>query len=682
MKIRALALAAALAAGMTLPAAPLLAAEPVPLKTYLSSSKYISPTLSPNGRYMALLTPINGKRNLAVIDLKTRKSQSVTNISGFDVIEFDWIGNERLAFSLGQLGAPTGAEHGDGGGLFVVSRDGKEARTITPTARDQGAQGGYQSARGLSFLRSIPGNDDEFLASGNLRVVDSLDIYRVNAVTGKQTLLTFEHPGKVMSWELDNKLVPRVAVVRDRKDETMEGTSRILYRATVESPWVEVESSPLRSGEIFTPLSFDQDDKTLFVASNRGRDTTAIYRFNPETKQLGELLAAHPRYDMGVDAAGGSAGGVLQRQETGELVGFSVPAEESQISWIHNDWAQVQAQMEASFPGKNVSIQRRAGASTLVTVSSATHIPRSYLYDEKAKRLEELFVANEVLKDEHLAPTQHFLLKTRDGLEIPSMYVLPKDYKPGQKLPTVVHVHGGPHARADFGGFPSTFGTREAQILASRGYAVILPNFRVTPGFGRKIYLAGFGAIGTKMSEDHEDAVHWAVKQGFADPQRVCITGGSYGGYATLQALVKTPDLFACGVAGLSVSDFKLQLTSTSGDTVRSKPGVAHWMRMLDMGKDDSWDKVKPISPAYNVARIKAPLAMYAGRDDIRTPLEQTERVVDEMKKLGKAPEFVFIADGEAHGFGKPENNLKKYELMLDFLDRHIGSKSRFAKPQ
>ena len=682
MKIQTIALAAALAAGLALHTAPSFAAEPAPLKTYLTSAKYGQFTLSPNGRYLALLTPINGKRNLAVIDLQTRKSQAVTNITGFDVIGYNWIGNERLAFSLGRLGSPTGPESADGGGLFIVSRDGKEARTITPTAKDRAAAGGYGSARGLRFGQAIPGNDEEFLAVGNLRVIDSQDLYRVNARTGKQTLLTFEHPGKVLSWELDNQLVPRVAVIRDRKDESMEGAAKVLYRSSADAPWTEIGSAPFHGGDLFTPLSFDKDNKTLFIASNKGRDTTAIYRFNPETKQLGELVAAHPRYDMGVDTSGGNVGGLLQHRESGELLGLSVDAEETQITWLHEDWARTQAQMESTFPGKSVTIQRREGAATLVTVSGATHVPQVYLYDERAKKLEELLTTNEVLKNEHLSPSQHFQLKTRDGLEIPSMYVLPKDYKPGQKLPTVVHIHGGPFARADFGGFPQTFGTREAQILASRGYAVILPNFRITPGFGRKIYEAGFGAVGTKMSEDHEDAVHWAVKQGFTDPQRVCITGGSYGGYATLQALVKTPDLFACGIAGLSVSDYKLQLTSTSGDTVSNKPGSAHWMRVLGMGPDDSWDKVKPISPAYNVARIKAPLAMYAGRDDVRTPLEQTERVVDEMKKLGKAPEYVFIADGEGHGFGKPENNLKKYELMLDFLDRHIGSKSRFAKPQ
>ena len=681
MKSRLIRVVAAFVLGLSSTCSFAVANEPIPLRAFLSPAKYSAETLSSDGRYLAVLTPINGKRNLAVIDLQTRKSQAVTSIKDFDILRFWWIGNGRLAFTVGRLGAPTGPDAADGGGLFVVSRDGKESRTITPTRRERTATAGgaYQAARGLSFFQSIAGSDDEFIASGNLRSIDSEDLYRVNAVTGKQTLLTFEHPGKVMEWILDHHLVPRVAVVADKDDDALERDAKVLYREAAGSPWQEIASMPLRTGDIYAPLNFDADNKTLFFASNRDRDTTAIYRFDPTTRVLGSLVGGHPRYDMGRDAAGSEVPGLIQDPQTGELLGIRVDAESSQITWINDDWAKVQAQMEASFPAKEVSIQRRRNGRTLVKVSADTSVPRSYLYDEAAKRLEELVASTDLLKDGELQPLHSFLLRTRDGLEIPSYYVLPKTAKPGDRLPTVVHIHGGPHARADYGGYMQTFGVREAQILASRGYAVILPNHRVTPGLGRRIYMAGFGAVGTRMSEDHEDAVKWAIAQGISDPRRICITGASYGGYATLQALIKTPDMFACGIAGLSVSDYELQLTSMAGDTADSKAGVAYWRRLLGLGKGDSWDKARSVSPAYNVARIKAPLAMYAGRADVRTPLEQTERVVNEMKKLGNAPEYVFIADGEGHGFGKIDNNLKSYELMLNFLDRHIGAQSPFA---
>lgn len=656
---------------------PTAKSEPASLAAYLSPTKYSRLSLSPNGQHLAMLTPVAGKLNLAVIDLKAGKSRAITSLTEFDVVIFHWIGNERLAFSVGRVGAPTGWEQGDGGGLFVVNRDGTGLQTITPTRRER-LNSGLGAARGLSFKHAVPGSDREFIAYGNLRVVDSQDVYRVDAATGKQTLLTFQHPGRVSEWVLDHQDVPRLAVLVDKDDgKIYAARHRIMYRASAESPWVQIETSDPK-GEQFVPISFEDDNRTLIVASNRGRDTTALYRFDPETKRFIEKLAEHPRYDMGVDAMGSHVPGVIQHPASGKILGYEVSAETGQISWVDPEYARVQTTLETSFKAKDIRIQRREGARTLVAVSASNHVPRYYLFDEKANRLEELFAATDKLQDQDLSPVTPFLLKTRDGLEIPSYYVLPQGYKTGQVVPTVVHIHGGPHARADNGGYMAGFGMREAQVLASRGYAVVLPNFRITPGFGRKIYEAGFGEVGRKISEDHEDAYHFAVKQGFADPRRVCITGASYGGYATLQALAKTPDLFACGIAGLLVSDYEVQLTSTAGDSAGSKAGVDYWRRLLGQ-TEPGWEIAQAYSPARYAHRLKAPLGIYAGRDDVRTPMEQTELMIDALKRTGRPPEWVFVAPQEGHGFGKLENNVKTYELMLDFLDRHIGAKSRLV---
>src|SRR4029079_3539995 len=132
--------------------------------------------------------------------------------------------------------------------------------------------------------------------------------------------------------------------------------------------------------------------------------------------------------------------------------------------------------------------------------------------------------------------------------------------RPGGRSPTIVHVHGGPPVRAD--GWGGGFGVREAQLFASRGYGVFVPQFSITPGVGAKIYYGGFGTMGRQMSEDHEDALKWAIDQGFADPARACISGGSYGGYAALQAMVKTPGLFKCAIAGMAPTDMEFQATS------------------------------------------------------------------------------------------------------------------------
>ncbi|WP_397534943.1 hypothetical protein, partial [Roseateles sp.] len=260
---------------------------PAPLRAYLSPPKFRSPTLSPSGRYLAVTSAINGRMNLAVIDLETRKSQAVTSLSAYDVTRFNWIGNERLAFSVGNINAPAGEVETSGGGLFVVSRDGKESRTITPTVREF-INSGAMVGRGLSYAGPIPGSDREILAAGNLRAASSIDFYRVDVVTGKQTLLTFDHPGQVQRWLLDADLVPRIAVIRERDDELEEKPLKVLYRASPSAAWEQIATSARGhgDGEIFTPEHLSADGKTLYAATNKGRDTVAIFRFDLEKKAL------------------------------------------------------------------------------------------------------------------------------------------------------------------------------------------------------------------------------------------------------------------------------------------------------------------------------------------------------------------------------------------------------------
>ena len=350
-----------------------------------------------------------------------------------------------------------------------------------------------------------------------------------------------------------------------------------------------------------------------------------------------------------------------------------VAAERPQRVWIDESRARLQRMIDAALPDTNNSFVRTPNGKQLVVTARSDRLPtRWYLLDEDKKTMEELFASRPWIKPGQLAEMRPFLLKTRDGLEIPSYYFLPNDYKPGTRLPTVVHVHGGPTVRADIWGAFS-YGVVEAQVLASRGYAVVLPNFRGTPGFGGRIYYAGFGAIGRQMLDDHEDAAKWAVEQGFADPERICISGASYGGYATLMSLARFPATFKCGVAGLIVSDMKMLLTSPAGDIPFSPSAVAFWNQLVGA---DSPSKYPPELSPVNVAdRIKQPVFIYAGAEDIRTPLEQTTAMVRALERAGNPPKKVLIKPEEGHGFGKVENNVDLFQEMLKFLDAAIGPK-------
>jgi dipeptidyl aminopeptidase/acylaminoacyl peptidase len=333
--------------------------------------------------------------------------------------------------------------------------------------------------------------------------------------------------------------------------------------------------------------------------------------------------------------------------------------------------AELHAELATAFPGKKVDLQRSEGGRTLVDVWSDRLPHTYYLFDEASAKLRLVLRSRTDLGEKDLVEMRPFLLKTRDGLEIPSYYFLPANYQPGQKLPTVVHIHGGPMVRADHWAPMETVGVREAQVLASRGYAVVMPNFRVTPGFGAKIYNAGFGEVGRKLSDDHEDAARWAVQQGFADADRICISGSSYGGYASLWASIRSADVFRCAVPGLLVSDMRSQLKTS--DIRQSRSGVDYWKRLLGV-KGDDWTAADEVSPLRFASRSAMPLFIWAGGNDERTPLSETENMVDALKKAGKPVDTLLVKSGEAHGYGLQKNRVELYETMLKFLDRQIGS--------
>ena len=640
-------------------------AESLSIEDIWKSPSLAGLTLSRSGKYLAATAPHKGRMNLMVLDMETRKGTILTSFEDFDVRGVTWVGDERLMFSLGQANSPTGPGQFDGGGLFVIGRDGANSRRLAPTVRE--SKGKNQLHRQLDTFRVMPGNTDEIIAVGNLTSADSADLYRLNLNNGRSTLISSGRPADLTEeWVLDSKHVPRVVVARVKN----ELTRVVYYRKGAESPWEEIARYSRDKGAVFAPLTFEADDQTLQVATNKDRDTMAVYRYDPNKKQLGEMLASHPRYDVGADSQGDSTGGVLVDRETNKVLGYTVNAEKPEVKWIDEERAKIQRNLDTALP-KMVNTFRRTpdGKKLLVTSFSDLSPPRWYLLDDAKQTLEEIGSARPWL-DGKLVEQRPFLYKTRDGLEIPGYLFLPKNYKEGTKLPTVVHIHGGPAARAD--SYGQGFGYLEGQLLASRGYAVVVPNFRITPGFGNRIFNAGFGTIGRQMSEDHEDALKWAVDQGYTDPKRTCISGASYGGYAALQAMIKTPDLFKCAVAGLAVTDLTYQLTSTETDFVSSQAALDFWKAII--GTDDFKSAItRDMSPVNHAGKIKGAVFMYAGRDDVRVPIDQMYRMDKALKAAGNPARAFVIKEKEGHGFGKTENNVDLYTQVLTFLEQQIG---------
>lgn len=661
-------LACALALNFALSASSASAADaPFTLEEFFKNPSLAGPTLSRTGKYLAATAPLKGRMNLMVLDLETRKGTLLTSFEDFDVINIRWVGDERIVFSLGQANSPTGPGQFDGGGLFVVGRDGSGSRRLSPTVRETRGSGN-RIYRGLSMFSTIPGSTDEIIASGRVTSADSVDLYRVNLNTGRTRLITSGRPAELtFDWLLDSKQVPRV-VVAGVKNEL---TQVVYYRKSEDSPWAEIARFSRDKGSVLVPLAFESDDQTLQIATNKDRDTMAVFRYDPNTRKLGDLVASHPRYDMGADSQGNTVSGAVIDAESNKILGYRVEAAKPEITWLDDGRARVQKLLDASLPGTVNNPSRLVGNKrALVTSYSDLKPTRWYLFDDEKRTLEEIGTSRPWL-DNKLVEQRPFTYKTRDGLEIPGYLFLPKGYKSGTRLPTILHIHGGPSVRADTFGVGS-FGNREGQLFASRGYAVVVPNFRITPGMGNKIYAAGYGSVGRQMSEDHEDALAWAVEQGYTDPKRACISGASYGGYAALQALAKTPDMFKCAVAGLAVTDFKYQLTTPDSDGYGEDTVQTFWLGLLGTKTLDE-PVIRDISPVFNASKIKGAVFLYAGEDDVRVPIDQIYRMDKALKAAGNPAKGFVVKAKEGHGFGKPENNVDLYTQVLKFLDEQIG---------
>ena len=643
----------------------------VKLEDFFRRPEFSEAVLSPNGRYLATLSSINQRLNLVVVDLDTRQASVLTRYDNIDLGRLRWAGNDRILYSAVQINAPSGQDAPRSGGLFVIKRDGSEGRQLARTVSQlvKNETGGFLA---MLPLRPVPGSPDEMIVSAVVANDDSFDLYRINLSTGRHRLLTAGRPAdRIGSWILDSKGVPRVALAGGAG----RSTQRIVYyRRDADSAWQEIARFDETRAPAFVPLAFDSDDEHLYVASNEGRANMAIYRYNPQQRAMVEMVAQHPQYDLGASPQGGALNSLLFDPQTNALAGLRIDADRPQVLWLDESMAKVQASVDATWPDRfNVLSGSRLSSRVLISSYSDTLPGRLYLYDRQTQKLEEIGASRPWLEGQ-LAQVRPFRLKTRDGLEIPSYVVLPRDHRPGQRLPTVVHVHGGPFARdvVQGGRYGPSFGVREAQVLASRGYAVVLPNFRITPELGSQIYYAGFGTYGQQMSDDHEDAAAWAIDQGFADPRRICISGASYGGYAALQALTRPSNPFACAIAGLPVTDLKFQ--RERADYAFSPAAVEYWRKVQGVADFDD-PKVRQQSPLFQAERIKAPVFMYVGELDSRTPPAQAKRMADALAAAGNPVKDYFVGRGEGHGFGVQAVNVELYTRILKFLEDALAER-------
>lgn len=635
----------------------------IPAEDFARRPKLDRISFSPDGKKFAALEEFKGRMNLVVGDFDGGPLRYVTSYVTNDVTRYRWISDKRLIFSLIDLQGGLATQRG--GGLFAVDADGRSGRQLALTGKD--CEDANRRCRGLDFVARVPGSDDEIVVISNERVADSPDLIRLNTRDGKRTMLTDKNPGQVSHYTLDGKLVPRAAMSNDRM--SLERT--FWYRDDAISPWRKIRSFGFAAPH-FEPLGFDPKG-TLYIASNlETGDKLAIHKFDSTTGAPGERVARHPDVDLGLVEDPRNPGPPISPlvfdDDSGELVGIRIAGDKPETVWLDEKRARLQSTIDRALPAGSINTVRPLpGNKAFVASRSGSDPGTYYLYDEDKRALREVARPRAWIKPEEMGSVKVLRYKARDGLEIPSYLTLPAGKAP-KSLPLVVWVHGGPWARDDYGWDP------DAQFFASRGYAVLQPNYRGSTGFGRRHFNASFKQLGQSMQDDVTDGVRALIADGTVDPARVCIGGASYGGYATMMGLVREPSMFKCGIDVVGVVDLKwwIEIGYTDFNLGDANAATAYLTRTVGDPMADA-AMMEANSPRLHADKVRAPVLIVHGGGDMRVPVAHGEAMRDALKAKGKEVEWLVFPD-EGHGFMKESSRAEYYRRMDAFLAKHLGN--------
>lgn len=620
---------------------PVFAQTSIPLADFLKESDFNEPKLSPDGTKLAVVARWKDRKALALIDLKTKQPQILTAPETFDVADVQWIGNSRLLFS-GVEESSFGVAKGRNGGLFAIDVDGKNTRTLCAS---HGFKGDRKAAPGYYFGR-LGDSTSEVLVVNNQRLMTEPDVFRMNVQTGAKREVV-RNPGAVRGFVADHTGVVRIAYKQTGL------TRSLLYRGNASEEWHEIKKWQFLDGEMI-PLEFDKDNKLLYVSTNLDGDTRALCLLDPATGEIVSKLYSNETYDMET---------VILDPNTHELMGYYYEGARPTYVWVSEYMRKMQALIDQEIPeGINQFYSWSRDYTWCVIYNYSDRNPGVfYLFNTKEMTLEKIITMKEWINRDQMAEMRPISYKARDGMAIHGYLTLPPG-KALKNLPLIVNPHGGPWAR-DSWGF-----NFEVQFLASRGYAVLQMDFRASVGYGKKHEQAGYGQWGLTMQDDITDAVRWVIEQGYIDPKRVAIYGGSYGGYATMAGLAFTPELYRCGINYVGVTDVRL--------LVKTIP--EHWEpQRKEMEIKVGYNKGEPsrldaVSTIENSDKIKAPVFFAYGELDERVDLKHATKVISRLKSNGVFVEYM-VKNNEGHGYRGTKNQVDFYSTMERFLAKYMN---------
>ena len=609
------------------------------VEDYFSKPKASRFALSPDGKYMSYMEKDeNNKNHVYVKEISSGKVQRIIEEKDELIFYYAWKTNERLIYAMDQGG-------NENYHIFAVNIDGSNNVNLTP----------YDGVK-AGILAGLKEHKDHIIIRLNKNNPQVYDPYKLNIVTGELIQLfdntNIESPIDNYSFDKDGELRAYTKVINGVESELYykdltTGEFNLVKRANWYDDFAIVN---------FNYASTNRDE--IYVITNLDSDKTRIVLYDFKNNKIIKEVYSNPDFDVYSMA--------VSRKRNYEIDYFSHLGEKTVIEPVSDFYKDFHKRMETEFKGKEFGIADYDDDENtfLVMVSSDKLYGTYYQYDVKKKTFSFLYDLMPQLKEEDMAEMRPITFKSRDGLTIHGYITLPKTALEGKRVPLIVNPHGGPQQIRDTWEF-----NREAQLFASRGYATLQVNFRISGGYGKEFMRAGLKKIGRETIADLEDGVKYVIEQGWVDKDKVAIYGASYGGYATLMGLVKNPDLYTCGVDYVGVSNIFTLLKSIP----------EYWKPYYNMLKEIWYDiddpveaeLAKEVSPVFQADKITKPMFVIQGANDPRVSINEPDQIVTKMREKGYDVPYM-VKYNEGHGFAREENSMELYKYMLGFLAKQF----------
>lgn len=610
------------------------------VEDYFARPKASQFKISPDGQYLSYKEKDNDSKNhVYVKDLKTGKITKALEEKNDLIKSYGWLDKKRLFYTQDRGG-------NENIHLYAADVDGKNLKDLTP----------FEGIT-LNSVRII--KDTPFvIVTMNKNNKQIFEPFKINFNTGEMTQL---YENKDVNSPIDNYIFDKQGNLRGYSILENGLTSKLFYKDLQTGKFNLLKTTDWKDG--FQIIGFNESSNNkdeAYVVTDLDGDKSRIVLYDLKKDKVVKEVYSHPDFDV-------NSIGLAGKNRNYELDFISYNGIKSETIPVSKYYKEVHDKLTAEFGDKQFSVVSSDDKDDklLVVVDSDKLYGKYYEYDTKSKMTKLLFDLMPQLKEEDMAEMRPIEFKSRDGVTIHGYITLPKEALQGKKVPLIVNPHGGPQGIRDDWGF-----NPETQLFASRGYATLQVNFRISGGYGKEFQKSGYKQIGRKAMDDVEDGVKYAISQGWIDKDKVAIYGGSHGGYATLMGLIKTPDLYSCGVDYVGVSNIFTFFDSFPEYWKPYKEMVKQiW---YDLDNPEEARIAKEVSPVFQIDKIKKPLFVVQGANDPRVNINESDQIVKALRAKGFEVPYMVKYD-EGHGFGKEQNRIEFYKTMLGFFAQNFN---------